>query len=396
MVRMGRTSPPPFSPQTGSVWPSGIALDSSPAMSLTSHLNDRESPVRGFLHAMFPNTRGPLAECRRAMALPATIDRLPQTAPATAYGQLGMAIDYRIRYHFAELLSRDRWVEDEWDGTAPAEMWLEHIEDGEPIVWRVRGGRAERIEQHAELIASRAAAFVIRRDGPPDDLFWHSRVLGDLGVPGERKLARGCVAGFFDALDSAVRELYPHQRKLTAEEERTFAGFCLILAAFESVYRAGARAWPPPYLVGQRPPDTADELLALVPDAWVEDAAALGSAFAARYPEWRGAEAQLNPNFEGSRDVGGADADFIADACLWDIKTTKKASAQGQWLRQLLGYVLLDYEDEYRLERVGLILPRQDTRVSWPVSDLIAAMSDRTDLELRDLRDRFRAVCQGS
>lgn len=102
----------------------------------------------------------------------------------------------------------------------------------------------------------------------------------------------------------------------------------------------------------------------------------------------------LNPEFAGAEDVGGADGDFIADGCLWEIKTTKQSGAQGVWLHQLLGYLLLDYEDEYAIDRAGVLLPRQNTRVSWPIGELIATMSGRDDLDLAELRREFRGVCE--
>ena len=58
-----------------------------------------------------------------------------------------------------------------------------------------------------------------------------------------------------------------------------------------------------------------------------------------------GKPATLHPVFAGARNVGGADGDLIVDGCLWDIKTTTQ-KAQGKWLFQLLGYDLLDNDDD--------------------------------------------------
>ena len=133
----------------------------------------------------------------------------------------------------------------------------------------------------------------------------------------------------------------------------------------------------------------------MVPDDRVTDVAALGAAFATQYPSWHGdTTAILNPKFEGSFDIRGADADFIADGCLWDIKTTIGKGGQGRYLYQVLGYLLLDYEDEYAIERVGLVFPRQNTRVYWSADELMAEMSGRDDLNLADLRRVFRTVCE--
>ena len=259
-----------------------------------------------------------------------------------AYGQIGTAIDYRIRYHFA-------------------------------------------ITDPRELVAFPGALLVAGMLHP----------LGaEWSIPERFQLSKACVSGFLAALDRRVDVIAAHRQHPTDAEERTLARFCLVLAALEAVRRGGTRAWPPPYF-GDALPDTAADLLASVPDEWVEDAACLGTAFSARYPEWQGANAELNPNFAGSADIDGADADLIADGCLWEIKTTKRQGGEGWWLHQLLGYALLDYEDKYEIDRIGLLLTRQNTEISWPIRELIATMSDRSDLELGDLRERFRSVCEG-
>ena len=268
-------------------------------MSLTSHLHgsaSKDSPVRGFLRQTFPNTRGPLAECREALCAPLVL-RLDDNVSGAAYGQIGTAIDYRLRYHFA-------------------------------------------ITPPRELVAFPGALLVT---GTPHPLG------GDRSIPGRFQLSKACVSGFLAALDQTVNAIAAHRQHPTDAEERTLARFCLVLAALEAVRRGGTRAWPPPYF-GDALPDTASHLLALVPDDWVEDMAALGAAFSERCDSSRGADAALNPRFVGSVDIEGADADLIADGCLWEIKTERRR--RGGWFHQLLGYALLDYEDQYAIDRV--------------------------------------------
>ena len=271
-----------------------------------------------------------LADFKDALSAPRILHLREGASPGT-YGQIGRAIDYRIRFHFAPTPS-------------------------------------------ARLVAANGADHVARGHVQP-------------------ALTDGCVVGFFDELGQMIKKIEPHRRSTTESEERSLGRFCLILAAFEGVFRAGPVAWPPSYF-GEAPPGTTSELLALVPDDWVDDVAALARAFADQYPQWRGADAMLNPYFGDSRDAGGADADFIADNCLWEIKTERRA--KGLWLYQLLGYVLLDYEGEYAIDRVGVLLPRHDAQVSWPIRELIARLSGRDDLELSGLREEFRSICEGT
>ncbi len=298
-------------------------------MSLTSELNKRtKSPIGRFFRDTFPNTRGVLADFKDALSEP-RIDHLAEGASPAAYGQVGRAIDYRIRYHFAHTPS-------------------------------------------SEFVAARAADDVASSYVQP-------------------QLTGECVSSFFDELEQTIVTIAPHRRGPAESEERTLARFCLILAAFEGVFRAGPIAWPPSYF-SDVAPDTAAQLLALVPDDWVDDVTALGSAFSRRHTAWRGADAVLNPNFTGSLDIGGADADLVVENCLWEIKTERRAGRM--WFDQLLGYVLLDYEGEYAIDSVGVLLPRQDAQVSWPIHELIARLSGRDDIQLANLREQFRAICE--
>ena len=60
----------------------------------------------------------------------------------------------------------------------------------------------------------------------------------------------------------------------------------------------------------------------------------------------------LNPTFDGSRNVGGADADLIANGTLIELKTTRQDKFERiDHLCQLLGYALLDFSDTYASSR---------------------------------------------
>lgn len=313
-------------------------------MSVTSELGNAKSPIGRFFRDTLPNTRETLAEVRRILG-GTVVRHLADDAGSTPYSQVGIAIDYRIRYHFAPHPRSGGWT--------VAGLGAEYVtqrEDGVP---------------HPALIGSNLNAFA---------------------------LSSSCVRQFFEELEGVVQRISPHRRPPTQDEERTLARFCLVLAALEAVIRGGVRAWPPPWF-GDALPDSAGELLNLVPDDWVEDAAALGAAFANRHPAWLGsAAAVLNPVFVASADVGGGDADLIADRCLWEIKTERRA--RGMWLYQPLCYALLDYGDEYGIQSVGLLLPRHDTQISWPIEELITRLSGQDGLVLSDLRERFQGIVQ--
>src|SRR5581483_8004187 len=65
-------------------------------MSLTSHLNNRNSPVRQFIEQAFPNHRSVQNACRQEIIRANTL----RPSASIPYGTIGTALDYRIRYYF--------------------------------------------------------------------------------------------------------------------------------------------------------------------------------------------------------------------------------------------------------------------------------------------------------
>ncbi|WP_424893320.1 hypothetical protein [Streptomyces sp. XH2] len=76
------------------------------------------------------------------------------------------------------------------------------------------------------------------------------------------------------------------------------------------------------------------------------------------------------PTFAG---VGiSADADLVIDGLLLDFKSTKRPGhlkKRTAW--QLLGYLLLDTPDRYRIDTLGLYLTRSAVLASWPVEEYL-------------------------
>ena len=104
-------------------------------------------------------------------------------------------------------------------------------------------------------------------------------------------------------------------------------------------------------------------------------------------------EAILGPQFKGSKNVGGADADLILRTHLYDIKTTTNPrNGLPNTIRQLIGYVLLDWDDEYSIEGVGLYFSRQGQKVEWDLDELLASTATDSQANLRDLRMKFKEL----
>ena len=202
--------------------------------------------------------------------------------------------------------------------------------------------------------------------------------------------AGGIVSDFFRSLDSFLAEVNPAGKQLSGDSEKTLARYCYVLALFEEVFRAPV--WPNSILFRERY-RSVEELLHAVPPQWVDDIAALSALFYRRFKTDFGKAVTLNPTFDGSPDVGGADGDLILDQCLIDFKATINPRIDPEWLRQLVGYVLLDYSDIYGLEYVAIYLARQDVLLRWPLDDFIQALSDDNP-DISSLRREFKEVVQ--
>ena len=326
-------------------------------MSLTSHLKHKGA-VYSWMRAQFPivNRRSILSESRPT--LKAATTHLP-TLNAKAefkypYAIVGTAIDYRLRLHFAPF--------------------------------------------HQNLVAHHGAR-ILSDKGLRTQYF----LMAGLGVPSsssEDSVPSDIIDQFFADLDLVVARLAPAGRMMSAEEERELARYCFALAHFESIYRAGP--WINSPLRGADSPQSVEELLNLCAPEVANDMAALSRLFGKNCGDLiaLGAGIKQNPTFAGSALIGGADADFIADSCLWDIKTTIKSNFGGEWIYQLLGYVLLDFEDEYRIREIGIYMARQSLRLQWSLEELLETLCETGtaplafEARLAWLRAEFRTLLE--
>ena len=87
----------------------------------------------------------------------------------------------------------------------------------------------------------------------------------------------------------------------------------------------------------------------------------------------------LNPTFgEGSKLIGGADADLLLDDMLIDVKTTATLKIRTEDWRQLIGYAALNEhfpigggEQPVPIRRVGFYFSRHGYLASWPLTELV-------------------------
>ncbi|MDD4051004.1 MAG: hypothetical protein PHR28_03755 [candidate division Zixibacteria bacterium] len=201
------------------------------------------------------------------------------------------------------------------------------------------------------------------------------------------------VAGLFKDLSTIIDHIKPTNRRLGQKHEERLARLCYILACFEQEYRAGPFFDSPLALI---PRDaTTENVLQSVPDAAAKDLVRLSHLAYRRWKQRLGGPTFMNPTFAGSDVIGGADADLIADHCLWEVKTTVDPRICRFWLYQLIGYVLLDFLDRYKLHEVGIYFSRQGEFLRWPIKELMAHLSipGTKRINLRALRRDFEDVC---
>ncbi|UOR01221.1 hypothetical protein MUN77_13955 [Leucobacter allii] len=182
-----------------------------------------------------------------------------------------------------------------------------------------------------------------------------------------------------------------------SEQELDCASF--LLAHCEQVFRAGIAALDG--ALGDALDATNDGVsFALhIDEPALSDLRALMEVNARQLDKWRasvgdGERTNLNPAFVGSALVGGADADWIVGDTLFESKAYAKVSVPTlrSFLRQLLGYVMLDLEDALHIRRVGVWLPRQGVTRTWSLSHLLGGDPEEI---LPKLRDGFRAATSG-
>jgi hypothetical protein len=142
------------------------------------------------------------------------------------------------------------------------------------------------------------------------------------------------------------------------------------------------------------PKQSFEELLALVEEGWIDDLCQLTALFHDTCQHLLLQPFNLNPTFAGSGDVGGADTDLIVDGCLIEIKTSKQMQIDADWLRQLVGYVLLDYNDEYHINSVALYMVRQGVLFTWPLADFLSLLTASDAITLPLLRQEFSDLCK--
>ena len=267
-------------------------------MSLTSELSQKNSFVRQFIQDEFPHI-GDL--CRQLNHQLGSIPNPTVTYDKRTASLVGTAFDYRVRSYFSDEPQKSVAIQ--------------------------AGVRS------MNLLYSMAA-----KDGEIIRSAWNESAAQSL----------------FEALKQFIRHARPKGRRLPEAEEEYLCRFCALLAQLdnagrmipsENLARAGSVA----------------SMLSRIEEGVAHELMALSYLFHERH-------ASVVRNFKhvfvgqtlaGSGDVGGADFDLIVDGCLFEIKTRGKFKIVPEFVWQLIGYWLLDYNDKFRIRSGAIYLSRQ-------------------------------------
>ncbi|MFD4998697.1 hypothetical protein [Streptomyces buecherae] len=304
-------------------------------MSLTSHLKDPRSAISLFLAEQLPNTRALQADYRKRLSrFPVPVRPRVEAGLRPEYRMLGHTIDHRLRISLG----------------APT---------GSPIKEGI-----ERAVLDDDGWPSRKVIHAVQRAGGRmvEEL---ARYESDAGQP-------LCLE--------------------TADEDRLIR-LCHVASSFEAIFRHCG--WMRGNSLGLCTAEASlEDLLEAVPDYVVDDIRQQMQLAARPGPfedlRLLPAEARIcGPVFDGSRHVGGADADFILDGALIDCKATiRPERVDRAAVYQLAGYLLLDHGDAHAISSVALYLSRQGALIDWSVEDFLGLLGARHQLPV--LREACR------
>ena len=312
-------------------------------MPLTNHLSNPHSPLGHWVRKTFNSTRGLVARTNKQLKA------LDTTLPPVGvhHATVGTAMDLRIRYYLDE-----REIQSV-EALYGLELCTQFALGDDTLVPLTQPGD----EDAVPIIGARIAD------------------------------------AFFEELKDFISTERPRHKLLHDRAEEILNRYCLLLAKLDGLYKASEVGHSRPEsfrpLYGAR--STVD-LLNLTGTEAVDDLTRLSRMFYEEFSHRFGDSVVVGPGFEGSDVIAGCEGDLVLDDCLIDVKTTIRPKIQGTWLRQLVCYYLMDLNDSYGINRVGIYLSRQAKLLEWDVKELMRELTGHKAVDVNALRDGFRSA----
>ncbi len=309
---------------------------------LTREIEDTSSPVRQFFDERFTGGLKDLQRRYRQAAPPLVVAPVPQ-AEANP-GTLGGAADWLLRF----MVCPDPGVDLAVAGAA-------HLSPGMML-------------GVAEL----------------------ARLLGVTHLPGTLSIGGSPVSGSVHTFTGPMAG--------ASMDQELLARGCWVLALATEAFRSAQAAAMGPLAQFRGGPVTTDALLALASPAGLDQLARFRHVFetslipqlATRRGPWA-----VGPTFAGSAMIGGADGDLIAAGLLLELKTSAKLTLAVKDLFQVIGYALLDFDDEYNLAEVGIFSARYAYLATWSLDSLLSELAGHPASH-RAARQEFRRLLHPS
>ena len=156
----------------------------------------------------------------------------------------------------------------------------------------------------------------------------------------------------------------PDLGDLEPDDEDRLCRYCYNMALLEMFARAPIYELPED-LQGEF--DDVECLVRKPPAPMIDDIKAQNARYRTAMSDFLNKPATLNPTFQGSLDVDGADADLLVDGCLIELKSSRKRLDSND-IRQVLGYCLLDYDDERGITSFTIYRTRYGVSHYWKQS----------------------------
>ncbi len=195
-------------------------------------------------------------------------------------------------------------------------------------------------------------------------------------------------AALLDELGDIARHHHTEPRTPATVERLDRA--CAVLALLEDLART--RRLAESALTDAALPRTIHSWLALPTEALVADIGAMAGDTIGRQGAHFAQPGVLFPRMGPLRGAGGGLDPLLLGDTLYLIKATTQPAITGTWLRELVGYGLLDLADHYHIAAVGLLLPRQGEALTWPLVDLAQRLAAESRATLPELRREFAQV----
>jgi hypothetical protein len=179
----------------------------------------------------------------------------------------------------------------------------------------------------------------------------------------------------------------------TTIEPAVLNRICWVLALFTEAYRGGpgkAALGPLGQFRGRAA--SAAQLLGMASEAALHQLTQFRQVYEATLlPALvpRGGRWAIGPTFKGS-ELLHADADLIAAGLLLEVKTSAKRPSLGVAdLFQVIGYTLLDFDDQFSIDTVSIFNARYAYLAAWSLGSLLDELAGRP-VSLAATRAQFR------